>query len=116
MWMCSSDIAYLYVLKPEGLNGRFIFDVDTRVLDTEADEPYSPGELIPFETSFAPYFKDMNEGKSIGPIETDDTWGWLLTVYYPVNDADGNMKCYVGADVSLKYIAEYTVGFFLKII
>ena len=116
MWLCSTDIAYLYVLIPEGLNGKFIFDVDTRVTDPEAEEPYAPGELVPFEESFKPYFEDMKQGKSIGPIETDDTWGWLLTVYYPVKDADGNMKCYVGADVSLKYIAEYTVGFFLKII
>ena len=116
MFRCSTDIAYLYVVKPEGINGRFIFDVDTRFIDPDAEPPYVPGELVPFEESFKPYFKDMLEGKEIGPIETDDVWGWLLTVYYPVKDSQGNMKCYVGADVSLKYIADYTVVFFLKII
>ena len=116
MFRCSTDIAYLYVVKPEGINGRFIFDVDTRIIDPDAEAPYVPGELVPFEESFKPYFNDMLEGKEIGPIETDDVWGWLLTVYYPVKDSDGNMRCYVGADVSLKYIAEYTVVFFLKII
>jgi HD-GYP domain-containing protein (c-di-GMP phosphodiesterase class II) len=116
MFRCSTDLAYLYVVKPEGINGRFIFDVDTRIVDPDAEPPYVPGELVPFEESFKPYFKDMLEGKEIGPIETDDVWGWLLTVYYPVKDSDGNMRCYVGADVSLKYIADYTVVFFFKII
>ena len=49
-------------------------------------------------------------------METDDAWGWLLTVYYPVKDSLGNMRCYVGADVSLQYIAEYMLVFFVKII
>lgn len=116
LWMCSSDIAYLYVLKPEGKHGRFIFDVDTTKYDEDAAPPYQPGEFIPFEDAFEPYFTDLEEGKPVGPIVTDDTWGWLLTVYYPVKDIYGNMKCYVGADVSLKYIAEYMFVFFMKII
>ena len=116
LWMCSSDISYLYVLRPEGNNGRFIFDVDTTRVDENASAPYYPGELVPFEDAFEPYFTDLEEGKPVGPIETDDAWGWLLTVYYPVQDSFGNMKCYVGADVSLKYIADYMWVFFLKII
>ena len=116
LWLCSSDISYLYVLRPEGSNGRFIFDVDTTVPGKENEEPYSPGELVPFEKEFDPYFQDLEEGNPIGPIVTNDTWGWLLTVYYPVQDRIGNMRCYVGADVSLQYIAEYTIVFLLKII
>lgn len=116
LWRCSSDISYLYVLRPEGTNGRFIFDVDTTRDDENATAPYYPGELIAFEDAFEPYFTDLEEGKPIGPIETDDAWGWLLTVYYPVQDSLGNLKCYVGADVSLKYIAEYMMVFFMKII
>ena len=116
LWMCSSDIAYLYVVKPEGKYGKFIFDVDTRIADEDAEPPYYPGEMVLFEDAFVPYFTDFEEGRQIGPVETDDAWGWLLTVYYPVKDSVGNLKCYVGADVSLKYIAEYMLVFFLKII
>ena len=116
LWMCSSDIAYLYVLKPEGEYGRFIFDVDTAMPGEPSSEPYYPGQLVPFEENFYPYFKDIEAGNPIGPLETDDVWGWLLTVYYPVKDSAGQAVCYVGADVSLKYIAEYMLVFFLKII
>ena len=116
LWMCASDISYLYVVKPEGMNGRFIFDVDTSIVDEDAEPPYYPGEVIPFEEPFEPYLMDLAEGKLVGPIETNDAWGWLLTVYYPVTDSLGNMKCYVGADVSLQYIADYMFVFFMKII
>ncbi len=116
LWMCASDISYLYVVKPEGMNGRFIFDVDTSIVDEDAETPYYPGEVIPFEEPFEPYLMDLAEGKLVGPIETNDAWGWLLTVYYPVTDSLGNMKCYVGADVSLQYIADYMFVFFMKII
>lgn len=116
LWMCSTDIAYLYVVKPEGEYGKFIFDVDTRAVEPDAEPPYYPGELVLFEDAFKPYFSYFEEGRPIGPVETDDAWGWLLTVYYPVKDSLGNMKCYVGADVSLQYIAEYMWVFFVKII
>ena len=116
LWMCSTDIAYLYVVKPEGEYGKFIFDIDTRAVEPDAEPPYYPGELVLFEDAFKPYFSYFEEGRPIGPVETDDTWGWLLTVYYPVKDSLGNMKCYVGADVSLQYIAEYMWVFFVKII
>ena len=116
LWMCSSDISYLYVLKPEGTNGIFIFDIDTTGVDDKAEPPYYPGEVAPFEDAFIPYYSDIEEGNPVGPVETDDAWGWLLTVYYPVKDSAGKLHCYVGADVSLQYIAEYMVVFFVKII
>ena len=116
LWMCSTDITYLYVVKPEGEYGKFIFDVDTRAVDPDAEPPYSPDELVLFEDAFKPFFSYFEEGRPIGPVETDDTWGWLLTVYYPVKDSLGNLKCYVGADVSLQYLADYMMVFFVKII
>ena len=48
LWRCSSDIAYLYVVKPEGEYSKFIFDVDTRVADPNAEPPYYTGQVVFF--------------------------------------------------------------------
>ena len=116
----STDVTYLYVLKIEKNGGRFIFD-------TDEENPYQPGELVPFDKEFEPYLPDLFEGKKIEPVETNSFSGWLRTVYYPVLDVNKNCVCYVGADVSMKYLAEYVgiliakvvlivSGFFLMII
>ena len=103
------DIAYLYVLKIEEKGGRFIFD-------TDEEEPYSPGELVSFDKEFEKYLPALFEGKEIAPVESDNILGWLLTVYYPVVNEEGKTVCYVGADVSMSYVAGYMGRFILKVL
>ena len=103
------DIAYLYVLKIEENGGRFIFD-------TDEDQPYSPGELVPFDKEFEEYLPSLFEGKEIEPVESDNFLGWLLTIYRPVKDLEGRTVCYVGADVSMKYVAGYLGVFLIKVL
>ena len=102
------DVTYVYALKIEVGGGRFIFDTD--------DEPYQPGQLVPFDAEFEPYLPALFEGKEIQPVVSNNFFGWLLTVYYPVLDEDGTCICYVGADVSMKYIAGYMGSFILKVL
>ena len=98
----SSDrIKYLYVYKIQEDGCVVVFDVDTP--DTPASET---GDLIPFDESFKPYINDLLEGKEIDPIITDDSYGWLLTVYVPVRNNRGNVKAYVGCDVAMPNIAD----------
>ena len=113
IWLSAGDVTYLYVLKPEVNGGRFIFDLNT---SEEGVIPYYPGELVAYEDAFEPYIQDLLDGKEVPEIETNDVWGWMLTVYYPVRDESGKTVCYVGADVSLEYMTSYMQRFILKVL
>ena len=105
------DIRFLYVLKVEEGGCNFIFDLE----GYDGEEPYAPGEFVPFEEEFTPYLDDLYAGREIEPVVTNGVWNWLLTVYYPVLDENGICVCYVGADVSLNYVTEYLQSFILKV-
>ena len=104
----SLDISYLYALKIEENGCRFIFD-------TDEENAYSPGELVPFDKEFENYLPQLFDGKEIVPVESDSFLGWLLSVYQPVLDQDGKCVCYVGVDVSMDYIAGYMGSFIVKV-
>ena len=116
IWLSSADVTYLYVLKVEEGGARFIFDVEAPAGSENGIEAYYPGQLVPFEAGFDPYLADLLAGKEIEPVESNDSWGWLLTVFYPVRNSAGRCVCYVGADVSLEYTAVYLRVFFLKVL
>ena len=111
IWHSSSVIQYLYVLKIEEKGCRFIFDLNTN----EDYEPYSPGQLVPFDEDFKQYLPDLFAGKEIAPVASNTLLGWMQTVYYPVRDQNGKCVCYVGADISLDYIADYMGTFIIKV-
>ena len=107
----ASGVEYLYVLKVEEEGCVFIFDLAT---ENEAIH-YEPGDFSPIEEAFYPYLPDLLQGKEISPIENNSFGKWLMTVYHPVKDKEGNCVCYVGADVSLDYMAMYVRTFLLRV-
>jgi response regulator RpfG family c-di-GMP phosphodiesterase len=52
----------------------------------------------------------------IDPIVTDDTYGWLLTVYTPVYDSMGHCQCYAAVDISMNQLRTNSYGFLTKVI
>ncbi len=76
------------------------------VLDPDTDEvPGSePGEVIPFDESFESFLPELLAGKEIDPVISDDTYGWLLTVYTPLKDKLGETVCYLAVDVSMEHL------------
>ena len=88
------DIKYVYVYQIREDGCHAVFDLETD--DTEAAEP---GEVIPFDASFAPYIEDLLAGEEMEPVITNDTYGYLLTAYTPVRDSSGQCVCYVGVDI-----------------
>lgn len=107
----ASGVEYLYVLKVEEEGCVFIFDLATE----NEPIPYEPGDFSPIEEAFYPYLPDLLQGKEISPIENNSLGKWLMTVYHPVKDKEGNCVCYVGADVSLDYMAIYVRTFLLRV-
>ena len=106
----SPDIEYVYAYQilPDGCH--VVFDLDTE--DLPGSEP---GEVIPFDESFSDVLPDLQAGKPIDPLITDDTYGWLLTVYKPVYDEIGNCKCYVAVDISMGQLTVNDIHFMVRI-
>ena len=111
---------YVYQIRYDGCH--VVFDLDTE------DEPGArPGEIISFDDSFKPYLGALTEGKPIDPLITNDSYGWLLTVYEPVYNSQGECVCYVGLDISMNKLvmdeisllakaASLFIGFFFLIL
>ncbi|HRR75585.1 MAG TPA: HD domain-containing protein [Ruminococcus sp.] len=105
------DVEYLYVYRIEPDGCHVVFD-----LDTEEVEGSSPGEVQPFDESFSELIPSLLAGETIDPIISDDSYGWLLTVYKPVYDAQGKCVCYAAVDISMEDISVYSNRFMVKLI
>ena len=105
----SPDIEYVYVYQilPDGCH--VVFDLDTP--DTPGAEP---GELIDFDESFRPLLPALLAGEEINPIVSNDSFGWLLTVYKPVYDSAGRCVCYAGVDISIHRMRITEFSFVVK--
>lgn len=103
------DIEYLYVYQIREDGCHVVFD-----LDTEELQGSEAGDIVPFDESFEPYLPTLLKGGEIDPIITDDTFGWLLTVYRPVRNAEGECVCYACTDVSMNLLETYGQSFFAK--
>lgn len=115
IWKSSTDMEYLYVLIPSEEYVTFVFDVEDRE-STGGVEAFIPGDMVAIEDAFKPYLPALLAGEEIEPIESDDRWNWIVTVYKPLFDSEGNCVAYVGADGSLDYMADYMKIFLLHLI
>lgn len=105
----SPDIEYVYVYRilPDGCH--VVFDLDTEdVMGNKA------GDLIPFDESFMPYIDVLLAGGEIDPIITDDTFGWLLTIYKPIVDDEGVTQAYACVDISMDSLRQNGYAFLAK--
>jgi len=105
-----ADVKYLYVYKILDDGCQVVFDLDADDVPGE-----KPGTIVDFDVSFEPYLASLKLGKRLDPIVSDDTYGWLLTVYEPVYDSNGKCVCYAAADVSLDDVRRYEVEFITKL-
>ncbi|MCR5624673.1 MAG: HD domain-containing protein [Lachnospiraceae bacterium] len=107
----SPNVEYVYIYKIEKDGCHVIFD-----LDTEDFEGSDPGTVVEFDPSFEKYLPDLFAGKEIEPIISNDSYGWLLTVYNPVYDTDGNIACYACVDISMNLLTANSFSYFAKLI
>ena len=105
------DIEYVYVYQIREDGCHVVFDLDTEDLKGE-----EPGTVIPFDESFEENIPALLAGEPIEPIETNDTYGWLLTAYEPVYDSSGKCVCYAAADVMFKDIEDYEKNFAIRVV
>lgn len=107
----SPDVMYVYAYKIMEDGCHVVFDLDSP--DTPASKP---GEVIPFDPSFKQYIPELLNGEKIEPVISNDSYGWLLTIYQPVYNAAGECVCYAAADISMKSLIKYETEFIVKLI
>ncbi|MCR5814451.1 MAG: HD domain-containing protein [Desulfovibrio sp.] len=105
-----THIKYLYVYKIKEDGCHVVFDLDTQELQGE-----KPGTVIPFDEAFTQYLPTLLKGGEIEPVISDETYGWLLTVYVPVKDKNGNCCCYAAADISMDWLRVQSQSYLLKL-
>ena len=106
----SENIAYIYVYKILEDGCHVVFDPDT---DEGAGS--EPGEIIPFDQAFMDKVPDLLAGRQIDPIVSNESYGWLLSVYLPVTDSSGICQCYVGVDILMRELAAKENIFLTKV-
>ena len=103
------EYIYAYQILPDGCH--VVFDLDTDEL-----EGAPIGTVVEFDESFDKYLPALLAGEDIDPIVTDDTYGWLLTVYKPIRNRDGKCVCYMCADIRMDDIITDEAIFTVKMI
>lgn len=106
----ADDIEYVYVYRILEDGYHVIFDIDTP--DLRGAEP---GEIVPIEETFKQYLPQLLEGEEIEPLVYTDRYGYLLTVYRPVYDAEGHCACYVCVDISMEKLHDAGMIFLAKL-
>ena len=106
-----SNVAYLYVVTLTGSVGRCVLDTPGK---DGGQAPYRTGESIELEKGLTDYLTAVNAGAVPEPLETNDSWGWLITVAQPVRASYGDTAAYAIAEVSVSDLRSYIKEFIIK--
>lgn len=107
----SVDVKYLYVYRMLDNGCQVVFDLNAT--DLEADKP---GTIVDYDSAVLKYKADLIAGKPIPPIISDDEYGYLLTLYKPLYDANGKCQCYAAVDFSMDNFSEYIRSFVAQLL
>ncbi|MBQ6469598.1 MAG: SpoIIE family protein phosphatase [Lachnospiraceae bacterium] len=90
----NSGIEYLYVVKPETDEVWYVLDTDPSdgAIPLGHHEPY-------YEGAFSENADKMVRGEEIDPIISNEKYGWLMSVYYPMFTSSKEPAGYVGVDI-----------------
>ena len=105
------DIKYVYVVRMTPSGYEAIIDADIG----DANFWY-PGQMIPYQKHFKPYINEAIRGEDIPAIIMDDEYGWLLSIFKPVKDAEGNTVCYSCVDIQMSHLQADLNNFLAKVI
>ena len=107
----SENIEYVYCYRILEDGCHVVFDADT------PEVPGSePGEVVEFDQAFMDDLPDLLAGKTIKPVLSNEKYGWLLTVYWPVYNSAGECQCYVGVDINMNHINTNGYQFIARVV
>lgn len=105
------DAEFIYVYKMMHTGIFVVFDTDTK--EIEADDP---GSFIEYEPVLKKLRNQFLAGKEIEPTISRDKYGFLLSVYEPLVDRNGEVVCYACVDFSMDVLNKYIAKFIIRII
>ncbi len=93
----NGGVKFLYVVKPEPDEVYYVMDTDPSdgAIPRGEHEPYYQGD-------FYKNAEKMVRGENIEPIISNEEFGWLMSVYYPMRTTEGKPAGYVGVDISME--------------
>lgn len=56
----------------------------------------------PYYAEIGAQMLDPRDNRMIGPVVSRGYWGWLMTVYKPLYDADGKKVAFIGVDLDMR--------------
>ena len=97
----NGGVEYLYVVKPELEEVWYVLDTDQGegAIPLGFHEPY-------YEGAFAENAEKMARGERIAPIISNEEYGWLMSVYYPMRTSAGEPAGYVGVDILMNDVRD----------
>ncbi|WP_029233050.1 HD domain-containing phosphohydrolase [Butyrivibrio sp. VCB2006] len=102
-------VSRLYVIIPENNGLRYVFDFSS----DEDEVTYEAGQLVPYEEIHA-FDADLFDGE-LAYQEIRGLGNWKMSLFYPLKNSIGSTVCYLAADVSLAYMADYMRIFVFKV-
>lgn len=104
-----NSVQSMYLIRFGEKEGQVIYDIST----VEAP-PREKKTKLEYDERIMPYVDRLLRGEIISPIEHNNIDSWVRSVFYPIEDAYGNCICYVIADVSITYMADYMGDFIIR--
>ena len=91
-----TDVQYLYIIAMGDIDS----DSDMYLLDSDEVPVYETGYYELREEGF----DGVDMQGVVQPTISDGDWGWLCSAYVPLYDADGELVCHVGCDISMEEV------------
>ena len=107
----SDNVEFCYVYRILENGCQVVFDPDTE--DTPGEDP---GTIISFDNAFTDQLPTLLAGGEIEPVISNETYGWLLTVYLPVLDSSGRCQCYAAVDISMPQLTSNAYKFLARVL
>lgn len=107
----NGGIMYLYVTKPELEEVYYVLDTDPsgNAIPLGFHEPY-------YEGAFAENAKKLARGEYTEPIISNEEFGWLMSINYPMFDSEGNPAGCMCVDISMNDIMNDLENFRIQMI
>ncbi len=105
----SENIHYVYVYQIREDGVHVVFDVDTPNMPGD-----DPGTVKEFEDAFLDNKAELLAGKPIGRIISNDSYGYLMSIYSPVKNSLGETVCYACVDIDMSLLMDIGYQFLAR--
>ncbi len=102
------ESVYVYRIQEDGCH--VIFEA------SEDGQTHEPGTVVPFAADMEENLSRLLAGEDIRPVESKGLDGWMMKVYQPIRNAQGECVAYAGVDVSMQNMDEYIKDFVFRVI